>query len=252
MEVKYELLKPYTDEQRINFIIEYNHNQGYKIQETETALQALGYTQEELDQQKAERIAKLNLTGADVERAVYKVKGIDFDDILAMVKDNPTIDEKALKIEFKANNFFRGNPYIEQVGSLLGFTSEMLDKFFETRDYHYLTTCKLTINATPIEATVTGVGVYPYGTIVDYKVELEGYKPYIGSVELLEDTELNIELEKIKEVVDENTTDTTQSDIQDELDTTASKSDETDTALEAWGYTKEERNEENLAADEVI
>ena len=80
----------------------------------------------------------LNMTGADVERAIYKVKGIDFDDILAMVKDNPAIDEKALKIEFKANNFYRGNPYIEQVGALLGFTSEMLDRFFETKDYHEL------------------------------------------------------------------------------------------------------------------
>ena len=164
-------------------------------------------TDEQKEQAEKERIAMLNMTGADVERAIYTVKGIDFDDILAMVKDNPTIDEKALKIEFKANNFFRGNPYIEQVGSLLGFTSEQLDEFFKTKDYHYLTTCKLTINATPIEATVTGVGVYPYGTLVDYKVELEGYKPYIGSVELLEDTELNIKLEKIEEVVDENTTD---------------------------------------------
>ena len=163
---------------------------------------------EEQKQKERERIALLNMTGADVERAIYKVKGIDFDDILAMVKDNPTIDEKALKIEFKANNFFRGNPYIEQIGLLLGFTSEMLDKFFDTKDYHYLTTCKLTINATPAEATVTGNGSYPYGTLVNYKVELEGYKPYTGSIELLKDTELNIELEKIEEVVDENTTGT--------------------------------------------
>ena len=157
-------------------------------------------------QKERERIALLNMTGADVERAIYKVKGIDFDDILAMVKDNPAIDEKTLKIEFKANNFFRGNPYISQVGLLLGFTEGMLDKFFDTRDYKYLTTCKLTINATQTEAIVTGNGSYPYGTLVDYKVELEGYKPYIGSVELLEDTELDIKLEKIEEVVDKNTT----------------------------------------------
>ena len=185
--------------------------------------------EEKQTQKEQERIALLNMTGADVERAIYKVKGIDFDDILAMVKDNPKIDEKALKIEFKANNFFRGNPYIEQVGSLLGFTSEMLDKFFDTKDYHYLTTCKLTINATPTEATATGTGSYPYGTLVNYKVELEGYKPYIGSVELLEDTELDIKLEKIEEVVDENTTDTT--DVPNELDTTSSKSDEADTDM---------------------
>lgn len=211
MEIKSELKQPYTDKERKDFIVEQNHKLGYEIKETETSLEAWGYTEEEKQEQEKERIALLNMTGADVERAIYKVKGIDFDDILAMVKDNPAIDEKALKIEFKANNFFRGNPYIEQVGSLLGFTSEMLDKFFDTKDYRYLTTCKLTINATPIEATITGNGSYPYGTLVDYKIELEGYKPYIGSIELLKDAELNIELEKIEEVVDENTTDTEQS-----------------------------------------
>lgn len=209
MEIKAELKQPYTEQEKINFIVEQNHKLGYTIEEQEDKLVALGYTEEEKNQQEHERIAMLNMTGADVERAIYKVKGIDFDDILAMVKDNPAIDEKALKIEFKANNFFRGNPYIEQVGTLLGFTSEMLDKFFDTKDYHYLTTCKLTINATPTEATVIGAGVYPYGTLVNYTVELEGYKPYIGSAELLEDTVLDIELEKIEEVINENTTDTT-------------------------------------------
>lgn len=203
MEIKAELKQPYTENERMAFIVEQNHNNGYEIRETETSIEAWGYTEEERAQQEQEHIAMLNMTGADVERAIYKVKGIDFDDILAMVKDNPAIDEKALKIEFKANNFFRGNPYIEQVGSLLGFTSDMLNKFFDTKDYHYLTTCKLTINATPTEAIVTGNGSYPYGTLVNYKVELDGYKPYTGSIELLEDTELNIELEKIEEVVDE-------------------------------------------------
>ena len=216
MEIKSELLKPYTEQEKIDFIVQQNHRLGYIIEEQEDKLVALGYTEQEKLKQEQERIALLNMTGADVERAIYKVKGIDFDDILAKVKDNPAIDEKALKIEFKANNFFRGNPYIEQVGSLLGFTSEMLDKFFDTKDYHYLTTCKLAINATPIEAIVTGTGAYPYGTLVDYKVELEGYKPYIGSIELLKDTELNIELEKIEEVVDENTTNTT-TDISNEV-----------------------------------
>ena len=206
MKIKAELLKPYNEQEKINFIVEQNHKLGYTIEEQEDKLVALGYTEQEKLKQEKERIALLNMTGADVERAIYKVKGIDFDDILAMVKNNPAIDEKALKIEFKANNFFRGNPYISQVGLLLGFTEDMLDNFFKTKDYHYLTTCKLTINAMPTEATVTGAGSYPYGTLVDYKVELEGYKPYIGSVELLEDTELNIKLEKIEEVVYENTT----------------------------------------------
>lgn len=48
MEIKATLNKPYTDEQRLNFIVENNHQQGYEIRETETELQAWGYTDEEL------------------------------------------------------------------------------------------------------------------------------------------------------------------------------------------------------------
>ena len=140
MEIKATLLKPYKENERMNFIVEYNHKQGYIIEETETELQALGYTEQELAQQEAERIAKLYLTGADVERGIYQAKGMDFEDILAFVMANPPqgLDVKALKIELKANHFYRGNPYVNAVGALLGFTSEQLDKFFETNDYTVL------------------------------------------------------------------------------------------------------------------
>ena len=137
MEIKATLQKPYTETQRMDFVVEYNHNQGYEIEETETELQALGYTEEELVLQDKERIAKLYLTGADVERGIYQAKGMDFDDIMAFVMANPPqgFDVKALKIELKANHFYRGNPYVNAVGALLGFTEEQLDKFFETNDY---------------------------------------------------------------------------------------------------------------------
>lgn len=140
MEIKAELLKPYTETQRIEFIVEYNHNQNYTIEETETGLQALGYTEEEIALQEKERIAKLYLTGADVERGIYQAKGMDFDDILAFVTANPPVglDIKALKIELKANHFYRGNPYVSAIGALLGFTEEQLNKFFEDGDYKHL------------------------------------------------------------------------------------------------------------------
>jgi hypothetical protein len=94
----------------------------------------------EQEQKERERIGNLFLTGADVERGIYQAKGMDFDDILAFVMANPPagLDVKALRIELKANHFYRGNPYVNAVGGLLGFTSEMLDKFFETNDYTYL------------------------------------------------------------------------------------------------------------------
>lgn len=106
-------------------------------------------TDEEKAAEEAERIAMLNLTAADVERAIYKAKGIDFEDVLKLVEaSQPSplagegagtagegLDIKALKIELKANNFYRGNPYIDAVGTLLGFTKKQLDEFFETNDY---------------------------------------------------------------------------------------------------------------------
>lgn len=91
-------------------------------------------------QKERERIAKLYLTGADVERGIYQAKGMDFDDILAYVTQlQPEgLDIKALKIELKANNFYRGNPYVSAIGQLLGFTEEQLNLFFETNDYTVL------------------------------------------------------------------------------------------------------------------
>ena len=90
-------------------------------------------------QKERERLDMLSLTSADVERAIYKAKGIDFDDILQMVETlqlagEVQIDIKALKIEFKANNFYRGNPYINQIGSMLGYTADDLDYLFEHKE----------------------------------------------------------------------------------------------------------------------
>jgi len=48
MEIKAILEKPYTEEQRLNFIVTNNHQLGYEIKETEIALEAWGDTQEEL------------------------------------------------------------------------------------------------------------------------------------------------------------------------------------------------------------
>jgi hypothetical protein len=140
MEIKATLKKPYTEAQRMDFVVEYNHNQGYEIRETEEAIEAWGYTEEEIAQAERERIAKLFLTGADVERGIYQAKGMDFDDIVAMVTQlQPEgLDIKALKIELKANNFYRGNPYVSAIGGLLGFTIGQLDKFFETNDFTVL------------------------------------------------------------------------------------------------------------------
>ena len=69
---------------------------------------------------------------------------MDFEDILEFVKNKPDIDLKALKIELKANNFYRGNPYIDTIGTLLGLTAKQLDEFFETNDYRKLEKTEVT------------------------------------------------------------------------------------------------------------
>ena len=142
MEIKAELLKPYSNEQRIKFIVENNHKKGYVIEESATSLVALGMTEDEKTQEEQQRIAMLSLTAADVERGIYKATGKDFNDVVALVvglqeaQDErvANLDLKALKIELKANNFYRGSEYVSKVGALLGFSKEQLDAFFETND----------------------------------------------------------------------------------------------------------------------
>ena len=133
MEIKATLNKPYTEEERIEFIVEYNHNQGLVIEESETELKALGYTEEELEQFERERIAKLKLTKREVFLGLYQAKQITPDMIKAQITDPSAL------IEFEyANDYFRGNPLIDVIGAQLGITPEQLDKFFETNDYRAL------------------------------------------------------------------------------------------------------------------
>lgn len=146
-----------TNMQRADFVVKY---QGKNIQEFDNIIYALedneyldesGNVQinpdyeEQKAQEEAQRVAMLNLTGADVERAIYKAKGMDFDDVITLIQaqpltetGEPLIDIKALKIELKANNFYRGSVWVNTVGTMLGFTSKQLDLFFEDGNYEHL------------------------------------------------------------------------------------------------------------------
>ena len=125
MEIKAILKKPFTNKERIDFIIQYNHKQGLIINETEEELQALGYTDEELDEQKEIAISKLKLTKREVFLALYKDSGITPD-----VIKNAISDPTAL-IEFEyANDYYRGNPLIDMIGESLGYSKEDLDYLF--------------------------------------------------------------------------------------------------------------------------
>ena len=131
MEIKAELIKPYTEEQRIKFIIEQNHRLGYSIEEQSTKLVALGLTQEELSQQERNRKDMLALTRCDVLKALYQARGITPNDIKVLLKDNV---EALIELEY-AQNFYRGHPMIKAIGEQLGFTSDDLDYLFENKKF---------------------------------------------------------------------------------------------------------------------
>lgn len=65
MEIKATLKKPYTEEQRIDFIVSENHQKGYEIKETQEALEAWGYTEEEKAEQEKEQRRKELLAQLD-------------------------------------------------------------------------------------------------------------------------------------------------------------------------------------------
>lgn len=61
MEIKTELKQPYTEQEKITFIVENNHRLGYIIEEREDKLIALGYTEEEIkEQEKQARNAEID------------------------------------------------------------------------------------------------------------------------------------------------------------------------------------------------
>lgn len=145
MEIKAILEKPYTEEERIEFIVEQNHKNGYEVKETETALEAWGYTEEEKEQQEAERIAMLHLTRGDVFRGLLLAKHVTRAQLRAVIEQLPdeTPEQQIAKeyalIDFdEALDFYRGNTLIDTVGAQLGITSEQMTEFFETGDWHAL------------------------------------------------------------------------------------------------------------------
>ena len=96
--------------------------------------------EEEQARRERERLDALTLTPADVERALYKEKQMDFEDLKALIAQQlPMVDTKALLIEFRAKDFYRGAMYrdmrlFDVVGALLGYTPDDMDYLFEHKE----------------------------------------------------------------------------------------------------------------------
>lgn len=147
MEIKATLEKPYTDLQRMNFIVEQNHQKGYIIEDTDQALVAWGYAEEEKEQQEHERIQNLSMTRSDFFDGTIKAFGLDSDDLLfiiAAVLDNIGISEIEKKVALNnfrnALNFYRkhtlftilsGRPIPISSTTTILITADQWDKFFD-------------------------------------------------------------------------------------------------------------------------
>ena len=128
---------PRIDEATISIAISeeaYNNIDCYIYDEGRIILDP-DYEQKQ-SQKERERLDNLYLTPADVERALYKAKGMDFEDLKALIAEKaPQLDIKALAIEFRANNFYRGATVngmrlIDTVGALLGYPPDAMDYLF--------------------------------------------------------------------------------------------------------------------------
>ena len=138
-----KLKKPYTNEEKMSFIVQHNHNGEMRIEETETALYALqewekldGDTvlsdkstwNEEQEKAEKERIAKKGITKLDFYKLILAPNGIDYVQLNNILNSN---------IEYKAEwelceRVYRGNStLIKAVKTFLPMvTDEMLDAIF--------------------------------------------------------------------------------------------------------------------------
>ena len=164
MEIKAELNNA-TEEQKLNFIVEYNHNQGYTIEQEIASeeeivdeegnittvytynLKALGYTEEEIAQQGKARIQELSMTRSDFFDGTIQAWGVGQDELLVLIQallaTLPLPDVKKLIAinNFKnALNFYRKHDLFKMLVGMpiqlaenvqLVIEDEHLDKFFD-------------------------------------------------------------------------------------------------------------------------
>ena len=102
-------------------------------------------TEQEYEDEKTakerKRLDNLSMTRGDVFEALILAKGLGKAQIRAMIEQTEldTVTKALYLNRFdEALEFYRGYPIFDMLGQTLGITGEMLDKFFETKDYHEL------------------------------------------------------------------------------------------------------------------
>jgi capsule polysaccharide export protein KpsC/LpsZ len=151
MEIKAQLNKPFTDKQRADFIVLNNHTKGYEIRETETALEAWGYTEEEKREQEEQaerkRIQALYMTRSDFFDGfilAFNLGQVELRAIIEQILHSINITDVEIKVALNnfdnALNFYRKHTLFTLLNAVeipineemtLVFTSDIWDKFFD-------------------------------------------------------------------------------------------------------------------------
>lgn len=158
----YKLQKPYTQEERNDFIVTYNHQQGLNIEETEEAIFALEPWEKLIDgevvdnteeyeaeqaRKEQERIQELSMTRSDFFDGTIKAFGAGQEELLLAVEavlkglKIAEVDKKIALNNYKnALNFYRKHPLFTMLsdveipigeGVSITISSEQWDKFFD-------------------------------------------------------------------------------------------------------------------------
>lgn len=106
-------------------ILVHKHHTEYRTVIVEE-LEIVDFSEEE----KQEMISKLSLTKREVFLALYKDKGVTAEQIRGQIQSTEAL------IEFDyAEKYYRGNPLINGIGALLGYTPEQLDYLFIHKEF---------------------------------------------------------------------------------------------------------------------
>lgn len=154
MEIKARLSKPYTEAEKLDFIVTNNHQLGYEIREIEIELQAWGYTEEEKEEQEHERIQSLFMTRSDFFDGfimAFNLGQVELRAIVEQILNSINITDVEIKVALNnfdnALNFYRKHTLFTLLNNVeipiseditLVFTSDIWDKFFDTKDYREL------------------------------------------------------------------------------------------------------------------
>ena len=161
-------------------------------------------TDEQKEREERERLNNLSMTRGDVFEALILAKGLVKAQIRSMIEqaELDTVTKALYLNRFdEALEFYRGYPIFDMLGEALGITGAMLDRFFETKDYHYLSKYTLEVHPTPSEAVITINGeitnkiTLPFNTEVEYTASLDNYVTQTGKLNLAENKVIEIELQ---------------------------------------------------------